>query len=90
MSEKKLQGQCYVYALASLTRPYIYVGLSFDTDHRISDHQNGSERTTRPYRPFRVLLIEEFPDRASARQREKYLKSGAGKEFLKQLRTLQG
>jgi len=53
---------------------------------RFVRHQDGRERTTKPYRPFVLLIAEEHADRAAAREREKYLKSGKGKEFLKQLR----
>ena len=43
----------------------------------------GKERTTAPHRPFRKILEERFETRAEARNREKYLKSGIGKEWLK-------
>lgn len=75
----------YVYALSSTVRRYIYVGLTNSPGRRIHQHQAGYEQTTSPYRPFRVLLIEEFSTRPEARMREKYLKSGIGKEFLKEI-----
>jgi putative endonuclease len=78
--------ECSVYALASLEKEYIYVGLSLDVVRRISEHQRGKEPTTRAYRPFEVVLIEVLPNRMEARKREKFLKSGAGKEFLKEIR----
>ena len=52
---------------------------------RISQHQNGENATTAPYRPFHFFHSEGFLTRPEARTREKYLKSGVGKEFLKQL-----
>ncbi len=73
----------YVYALKSLARSYIYVGLTDNLARRIEQHQAGHSKTTRPYRPFEVIYTETQPTRMLARQREKYLKSGAGKEFLK-------
>jgi len=75
----------YVYILNSKTKKYIYVGLTNNLKRRIHQHQTGREKTTRPYRPFEVLKVETFPDRIQARQREKYLKSGIGKEYLKKL-----
>ena len=77
---------CWVYALSSLRQPYIYVGLSDDLEERIQRHQQGREQTTKPYRPFILLHSEIHPDRTSDRVREKFLKSGQGKEFLKRLR----
>ncbi|MCW5900122.1 MAG: GIY-YIG nuclease family protein [Flavobacteriales bacterium] len=79
--------ECAVYVLSSLVREYIYVGISTDVARRVEEHQRGKEPTTRPYRPFEVLLVEAKSDRREARQREKYLKSGVGKEFLKDLRA---
>jgi len=75
----------YIYVLNSKTKKYIYVGLTNNLKRRIHQHQTGREKTTRPYRPFEVLKVETFSDRIQARQREKYLKSGIGKEYLKKL-----
>jgi putative endonuclease len=75
----------YVYILKSVSRNYIYVGISCDVERRILQHQNGYEKTTKPYRPFKTILIEKYDSRIEARKREKYLKSGCGKEFLKEL-----
>jgi putative endonuclease len=74
-----------VYAIRSLSRKYIYVGMTNDVKRRIDEHNNGENRSTKAYGPFILIYSEEFPDRASARIKEKYLKSGVGKEFLKTL-----
>ena len=74
-----------VYAISSETRNYVYVGLTSNLEKRIEFHNNGYEQTTKPYRPFRLIFREEFPDRPSARIKEKYLKTATGKSFLKQL-----
>ena len=42
----------FVYALRSLTRNYIYVGLSNNYERRIKEHNEGYEGTTKPYCPF--------------------------------------
>jgi putative endonuclease len=75
----------FVYALKSITRDYIYVGLTSDLVSRIERHNKGYERTTKPYAPFRLIYSENFLDRASARKREKYFKSGQGKDYLRKL-----
>ncbi|MDP2692453.1 MAG: GIY-YIG nuclease family protein [bacterium] len=76
----------FVYAISSILRPYIYVGISDIPERRIDQHNKGYNKTTRPYRPFKTILIEKFKSRKEAREREKYLKSGHGKEFLKQIK----
>ena len=73
------------YAISSLTRKYIYVGITNDVERRFSEHQKGANKTTKPYGPFKIILIESYNTRIEAREREKYLKSGIGKEFLKRL-----
>ena len=75
----------YTYAIESKSRSYIYVGLTNNPDRRIAEHNNKRERTTRSYAPFDTILVEEYKTRSDARKREKYLKSGIGKEFLKSL-----
>ena len=75
-----------VYAIKSTIRNYIYVGLTADLDERIRRHNSGREKTTRAYRPFELIYWEEQPTREDARKREKYFKSGVGKEFLKKIK----
>jgi putative endonuclease len=77
----------FVYALRSLNRNYNYVGLTGDIERRMAEHNDGLERTTRPYHAFTLIFSESFPSRIDARKREKYLKSGVGKEFLKSLQV---
>jgi putative endonuclease len=76
----------YVYVISSSARNYLYVGLTDNVERRINEHQSGKNKTTKPYKPYRVILIEQFETRVEARMREKYLKSGIGKEFLKTLK----
>jgi putative endonuclease len=73
----------FVYAIKSTVRNYIYIGISDNVERRLREHNSGHNRTTKPYKPFTLLLTESYPDRPEARKREKYLKSGVGREFLK-------
>jgi len=73
----------YVYVLKSRSREYLYVGLTDNIERRFNQHQRGHEKTTKPYRPYILLHTESFLTRQEARNREKYLKSGIGKEWLK-------
>ena len=77
----------WVYAISSLNRNYIYVGLNSDLESRIARHNKGYEKTTKRYRPFVLLFSEQVNTRTDAREREKYWKSGIGKEKLKRLRS---
>jgi putative endonuclease len=75
-----------VYAIKSEVRKYIYVGLSDNPERRVQQHNTGKERTTKPYALFKTILIEKYNSRPEARNREKYLKTGIGKDFLYSLR----
>lgn len=74
-----------VYAISSQISKYIYVGLTSNLERRFFEHNSGKEKTTRSRRPFKIIYTERCEDRLSARKREKYFKSGIGKEFLKSL-----
>jgi len=65
---------------------YIYVGMTNDLDRRIIEHNNGENRSTKGYKPFVLFYSEIFETRLEARKRQKYLKSGIGKEFLKSIK----
>ncbi len=73
----------YVYTISSLIRNYIYVGLTNNVERRVNEHNKGKNKTTKPYIPFKTILIEKFNSRTDARKREKFLKSGYGKEYIK-------
>jgi putative endonuclease len=71
----------YVYAIKSLVKSYIYVGLTSSIEKRLNQHNKGQNRSTKAYRPFKLIYTEAFKTRIEARNREIYLKSGIGKEF---------
>ncbi|MBL7889822.1 MAG: GIY-YIG nuclease family protein [Bacteroidia bacterium] len=75
-----------VYAISSLAKNYVYVGMTNDLTRRLQEHNSGQNQSTKAYKPFKLIYKEENEDRTSARKREKYLKSGIGKEFLKKLK----
>jgi putative endonuclease len=73
----------FVYALKSCSKNYIYIGLTDNLERRFMQHNKGREKTTRYYKPFDLIHFEKFLTRPDARAREKYLKSGCGKEWIK-------
>ena len=75
----------YVYALKSISHDRLYVGITNNTKQRLIQHNSGYTKSTKPYRPWKLVYCEKTPDRPSAREKEKYLKTGYGKEMLKSL-----
>jgi len=74
-----------VYAIKSKKDNYIYVGLTSNLERRLNEHNKGWVKTTRKFAPFNKILVEKYKTRSETRKREKYLKSGVGKEYLKSL-----
>ena len=73
----------YVYALQSMVDGRIYVGQTADLQNRIKQHNAGCTKTTWFYKPWKLIFKVECFDRIQAREKEKYLKSGCSKEFLR-------
>jgi predicted GIY-YIG superfamily endonuclease len=48
----------------------------------MAEHKSGHTKAGQTIGPFVLLHLEQFPDYRSARNREKFLKSGQGREFL--------
>lgn len=75
----------FVYAIKSQKDGRIYIGLSSNIKRRILEHNSGYTFSTKGFRPWKLIYKEEVKDRKEARIREKYFKSGFGKELLKSI-----
>jgi putative endonuclease len=75
----------FVYVLRSEKDGFLYIGMTSDLEKRIKRHNAGYERSTKHRIPFKLLHREILPTRLEARAREKYYKSGIGRETLKKL-----
>jgi len=60
-----------------------YIGSTKDIRKRISSHNLGKNRSTSWGRPWKLIYYELGLNREDARAREKYLKSGMGRRYLK-------
>ena len=75
----------YIYGILSVKHRRIYVGLTQNVEKRLEDHNSGRVFSTTPFRPWRIIYKEKVIGIIRARVREKYFKSGCGKEFLKNI-----
>lgn len=73
----------YVYVLRSGKDNKWYTGFTNDLQRRISEHNNGADMATRSRKPFKIIYYEVCGNEKDARAREKYLKSGMGKRYIK-------
>jgi predicted GIY-YIG superfamily endonuclease len=74
----------YVYVLQSISSPSeYYVGFTSDLKNRIKSHNNSEVPHTSKFTPWKILSYFAFDGKEKAIIFEKYLKSGAGREFAK-------
>jgi len=80
----------YVYVLVSKKSGKLYVGITKDLDKRLAEHNAGKSKFTKGHIPWIRVYQETHEDYPSARKREKYLKSAAGKKWLKKQGFIEG
>ncbi|HOE64202.1 MAG TPA: GIY-YIG nuclease family protein [Candidatus Sumerlaeota bacterium] len=76
-----------VYIIQSESTSEIYIGQTSNLERRIAQHNDpdfkGTLHTKRRKGPWWLLYHEEFPARYMAMKREKELKSGKGRQWIK-------
>jgi putative endonuclease len=65
----------------------IYIGQTNDLDRRLRQHNDqgyrGTVHTKRHEGPWRIIHSENYETRSDAMKREKQLKSGKGRDWIK-------
>lgn len=75
----------FVYVLLSDKINRTYTGSTTDLGRRLEEHNSGKNFSTKNYTPWKIFYKEEFKDLTDARKREKYLKTCAGRKFIKKI-----
>ena len=73
----------FAYALRGKRDGWLYIGMSCNVERRLREHNGGYNRSTRSRIPFELVYVEECDSRQEARERERFLKTGKGREFLR-------
>lgn len=73
----------YTYVLKSEKDGKCYTGCTNDLRKRLSQHNNGESVYTKNRGPFIIIYYEACLSKGHAMAREKYLKTGMGKRYLK-------
>jgi putative endonuclease len=73
----------YTYLLQSLKSNKWYTGYTSNLRERFNQHQNNKSTYTKGRGPFRLIYYEACLDEFEAKAREKYLKTGMGRRYLK-------
>ncbi len=74
-----------VYVLKSTVNGKRYVGITRDLTRRLAEHRSRASKAGRMFRQFTLLHTEQHASYAAARVRERFLKSGRGREWLDQV-----
>ncbi len=75
----------FVYVLKSETTGRRYVGSCSDLEDRLQRHDQGRSKATKHGIPWKLVHYESFENRAEAVRRERYFKTGAGRDELDRL-----
>ncbi len=73
----------YVYVLKSAKDGMFYTGCTNDLRKRIKQHLAGQVKSTAERLPVDLIYYEMCKDQTDAYNREKYLKTGMGKRYIK-------
>ena len=68
----------------------IYIGYTADLDKRLKSHNEGRSFWTRNKGPWQIIHSEVLDTRGEAMIREKYLKTGVGRDFIARARSSVG
>ena len=71
----------FVYILYSETANRYYKGQTGDLIQRLARHHAGREKSTAPYRPWKLIWYTEKPTRPAAMKLERYLKQLSGERI---------
>ena len=73
----------YTYVLRSLKDAKLYVGWTTNLKGRISKHNAGKVFATKSRRPLELTYFEGCLSKEKAIKREKVLKTGFGRKYIK-------
>jgi putative endonuclease len=76
----------FVYILYSPASGKTYTGYTTDLERRLNEHNFSEVKGfTLRYRPWILIHTESFSEKTHALKKEKFYKSGQGREILKSL-----
>ena len=73
----------YTYVIQSAKDGNLYTGFTGDLRKRFNEHNAGKVTSTKNRGPFELIYYEACLNEQDATAREKYLKTGMGKRYLK-------
>jgi putative endonuclease len=75
----------FVYVLRSSLTGRLYTGATTDLNRRLSQHNSDLSRSTKNRGPWVLVHMEELTSLADAVRRERFLKTGRGRDELRRI-----
>ncbi|OGL66292.1 hypothetical protein A3B21_02795 [Candidatus Uhrbacteria bacterium RIFCSPLOWO2_01_FULL_47_24] len=72
----------YVYILRSEKDGKMYIGCTDNLQKRLREHNAGGSFATQTRIPLTLIYYEAYPHRKDAEQREKFFKTGWGRQYM--------
>ncbi|GBE16246.1 GIY-YIG nuclease superfamily protein [bacterium BMS3Abin15] len=73
----------YIYILESTKNKNLYIGYTNNLRKRIREHNQGLNKSTKPYIPWKLIYYEACLNKEDAERRENYLKTSQGQRLTK-------
>jgi len=73
----------YVYILKSINFEKTYIGFTDNLERRLTQHNKGYNVFSKRFMPWKIIYTEIYNTQVNALEREKYLKSAAGRRWMK-------
>ncbi|MFH1459357.1 MAG: GIY-YIG nuclease family protein [Candidatus Omnitrophota bacterium] len=78
----------YIYILKSIIKNKTYTGFTSNIDKRLAAHNNGAVKSTKAYKPYKLIHLEGFATSQEAKAKEKFYKTTSGRRRLKAILLL--
>lgn len=78
-----MMSKYYVYILKSINFEKTYIGFTDNLERRLTQHNKGYNVFSKRFMPWKIIYTEIYNTQVNALEREKYLKSAAGRRWMK-------
>jgi putative endonuclease len=74
-----------VYVFYSKKVNKLYIGFTSRLKERIKEYKSLKNKTTRNWQPLKLIYVEIYANKQDALKREKFFKTGWGRNYLKKI-----
>ena len=75
----------YTYVLKNIKNGKLYTCSTNNLERRLLEHSKGWSKYTRNNGPYKLIYKEFYKSKSEAYRREIFLKTGKGREFIKEM-----